>query len=167
MNPFRCLKKITEALFAVIAPSWGPVVLVCDALLVGLLSLSPSGLLHADSLMISEIMVQQGVSILFDEDRDAPDWIEIYNAAEEPHDLQGWSLSDEEGQARKWVFPEMVLKPKSFLVVFASGKDCRDAGKALHTNFKLSSQGEFLGLFSPDGDLASGFSPEYPKLSEG
>ena len=167
VNPFRCLKKITEALFAVIAPSWGPAVLLCDALLVGLLSLSPSGLLHADSLMISEIMIQQGVSILFDEDHDAPDWIEIYNAAEEPHDLQGWSLSDEEGQARKWVFPEMVLKPKSFLVVFASGKDCRDAGKILHTNFKLSSRGEFLGLFSPDGDLVSGFSPKYPKLSEG
>lgn len=167
VNPLRFLKKITKTLFAILVSSWGSAVLSCNALLVGLLSLSSSGLLHADSLMISEIMAQQGVSVLFDEDHDAPDWIEIYNAAEEPYDLQDWSLSDEEEQARKWVFPEIVLKPKSFLVVFASGKDCRDAGKALHTNFKLSSRGEFLGLFSPDGDLVSGFSPKYPKLSEG
>ena len=128
--------------------------------------LFPTSLL-ADSLVISEIMVQQGVSTVIDEDQDAPDWIEIYNAGEETQDLQGWALSDEEEQSGKWVFPEIVLEPKSFLLVFASGKDCRDIGKSLHTNFKLSSRGEFLGLFSPEGDLVSGFSPEYPELSLG
>ena len=125
------------------------------------------GLLLADSLVISEIMVQQGVNVVFDEDQDAPDWIEIYNSSENRQELQGWSLSDELDRPRKWLFPDIELEPKAFLIIFASGKDCRDAGQVLHTNFRLSSEGEFLGLFSPDGALESGFHPEYPKLSEG
>ena len=124
-------------------------------------------LLNAESLVISEIMVQQGVNAVVDEDLDASDWIEIYNSSDDPADLEGWSLSDEIEQPRKWVFPNIVLEPRAFLIVFASGKDCRDLDQVLHTNFRLSSKGEFLGLFSPEGDLAGGFHPEYPKLSEG
>ncbi len=120
-----------------------------------------------ESLVISEIMVQQGVSALQDEDQDAPDWIEIYNASGEAQDLTGWSLSDDTKLPRKWTFPSITLGSKSFLLVFASGKNCRDSDQPLHTNFKLSSNGEFLGLFSPEGALISGFHPEYPKLNEG
>ena len=50
----------------------------------------------------------------------------------------------------------------SLRTVFASGKDFREPGQALHTNFKLNTSGEFLGLFDADGVLQSGFEPNTP-----
>ncbi len=57
----------------------------------------------------------------------------------------------------------MILEADAYLVVFASGKDRRDPAGELHTNFKLSGSGEYLGLVRPDGiTVASEFAPTYP-----
>ena len=121
----------------------------------------------AASLVISEIMVQQGVHAFVDEDNDASDWVEIYNASNDTLSLLNWSLSDDAEEPRKWVFPDVDLFSGQFLVVFASGKDYRDPKQPLHTNFRLSSGGEELGLYDPDSQFVSGFSDEYPKQLEG
>ncbi len=86
-----------------------------------------------------------------DEEGELQDWIELQNRSAVTVDLAGWSLSDDERNPGKWVFPPRSLGPGGFLVVFASGKDRKPAGtNALHTNFKLGSDGEFLGLFAPE-----------------
>jgi hypothetical protein len=98
---------------------------------------------------------------LRDEDGDEQDWIELYNGSSNAVDLAGWSLSDDEDEPGRWVFPSRLLAPGQYLVVFASGKDRKTpvGTNLFHTSFKLSSDREFLGLFTPDSprQLAAGF----------
>ncbi len=87
--------------------------------------------------MITEIMVQQAERSFLDEDKDAADWIEIYNPLSEQVSLEGWSLSDDPDVPQKWVFPKLSMGPGALRTVFASGKDFREPGQALHTNFQV------------------------------
>src|SRR5216110_627154 len=49
------------------------------------------------------------------------------------------------------------------MVIFASGKDRRVPVRPLHTNFKLSRDGDYLALIEPDGStVATAFAPQYP-----
>lgn len=73
------------------------------------------------TLVINEIMGSN--SRIFDEDGDAPDWVEIYNPTGRAIDLEGYGLSDKPGNLKRWVFPERAIGPGEHLVVFASGKD--------------------------------------------
>ncbi len=86
-----------------------------------------------------------------DEDGEASDWIELANPSPHPVNLAGWSLSDDAGNATKWRFPARTLGPAGRMLVFASGKDRREAGRPLHTNFKLAADGGVLWLTPPDG----------------
>lgn len=100
---------------------------------------------------------------LRDRDNDEEDWLEIYNAGPDTVSLLGWSLTDDDGDPQQWVFPDVDLAPESFLIVFASDKTSSPG--ELHTNFKLSKGGEYLGLFNPEGDVVSEFTPEFPAQS--
>lgn len=97
---------------------------------------------------------------------DDSDWIEIYNAGDVPIDLQGYHLTDNLSSPTKWSFTQStVLDAKEYLVVFASGDDTIDPAGYWHTNFKLSSGGEYVGLASPTGSILSDFGlglDEYP-----
>ena len=97
-----------------------------------------------------------------DEDGDSSDWIEVYNPGPDPVNLDGWSLSDQPTHIAKWRFPVMTLPAAQYLVVFASEKYRTDPARPLHTNFKLSGEGEFLGLADPQGNIVSSFSPVFP-----
>ena len=132
-------------------------------LVVVLFVLGPSSLLFAqDSFQISEFMASNQTG-LHDEDRDQPDWIEIYNAGSSAASLDGWYLTDSHNHLTKWKFPAVTLESDAYLVVFASGKDRRDPSGELHTNFRLSAAGEYLGLVRPDGvTIASEYAPAYP-----
>ena len=115
-----------------------------------------------EQIRINEFMAVNDIG-LDDEDRDESDWIEIYNPSTETVDLQGWYLTDDANDLRQWAFPEMMLWPDAYLVVFASGKNRTDPLGTLHTNFKLKGSGEYLGLVHPDGQtVVSEFSPYYP-----
>ena len=115
-----------------------------------------------DGPIISEIVASNS-SGLADADGDHPDWIEIYNPTAETIDLAGWTLTDDPEVPDQWKFPETLLQAGAFLVVFASGKDRAVAGQELHTNFKLSTDGEYLGLYKPDESVADEFSPAFPQ----
>lgn len=103
--------------------------------------------LLAANLMITEFMASnQGT--LDDGDGNSTDWIEIHNAGDEAIDLAGYRLTDDAEELNKWTFPSVNLEPGGYLVVFASGQDTAnyvDAAGKLHTNFKLSAAGEFVG----------------------
>src|SRR5947208_15073369 len=91
------------------------------------------------------------------------DWIEIYNPSGVAVNLDGWYLTDSAGNLTKWRFPGTNLAGGSFLVVFASGNDRRVPGARLHTSFRLSAGGEYLGLVKPDDvTIVSEFSPVFP-----
>lgn len=127
-------------------------------------------LFHLSSLIgwaapvISEFMASNETT-LADEDGDFMDWIEIYNPDDEEVDLGGYFLTDDALIPNRWQFPPTILGPGEWLVVFASGKD-RDVGE-LHTDFKLSAGGEYLGLVAPDGvTVVSDFGEQYPPQFE-
>lgn len=127
-------------------------------LLIGLLTFPPA---VWGQVLLSEFQAAN-VQTLRDEDGDAVDWIELYNAGGEGVDLAGWSLTDDVAAPRKWQFPATLLGPNQYLVVFASDKDRRVSGSPLHTNFKLTAGGEYLALVKADGTLATAFAPAYP-----
>lgn len=101
---------------------------------------------------------------LDDEDRDESDWIEIHNDGINPVSLDGWYLTDDIDNLTQWAFPDVTLAPDAYMIVFASGKDRRNPTTELHTNFRLSSSGEYLALVRPDGKtIVSEFFPWYAK----
>ena len=125
-------------------------------------SLEPRTLLAAAPI-ISEFQAINR-STLLDEDGEASDWIEIQNPSSETIELAGWYLTDDVTELTKWRFPARQLEPDGKLLVFASSKNRTDAGE-LHTNFRLSGDGEFLALVQPDGvtvvqDYGDAFPPQ-------
>jgi hypothetical protein len=111
---------------------------------------------------ISEFMAVND-SVLADENGDFSDWIEIYNPDASAVSLAGYHLTDDAANLVKWTFPAVTLNAGDYLVVFASNKDRVDPGSELHTNFRLSSGGEYLALIAPDGTtVTSDFAPVYP-----
>ncbi len=118
--------------------------------------------LNAQSLVISEFMASNQES-LSDEDGDYEDWIEISNQGTTAVNLGGWFLTDNAERLNKWAFPRIVLDPGAQLLVFASNKNRSDPARELHTNFKLTSQGEYLALVHPDGTtIEHHYSPAFP-----
>ena len=111
--------------------------------------------------LISEFMAQNNTA-LADDDGDRSDWIELFNPDADAWDLTDWSLTDDPAIPGKWSFPEVILRAKAYIVVFASGKDRGQLGAPLHTNFRLANRGEFLGLVNPDGEIVSSFGTSYP-----
>lgn len=99
---------------------------------------------------INEVMASNASGIR-DEDGDASDWIEIYNAGTTTVDMGGWHLSGKSKDLAEWTFPALLLPPNKYLIVWASGKDRTSVLASLHTNFKVSKSGGFLGLSLPDG----------------
>ena len=100
---------------------------------------------------------------LKDVDGDYSDWIEIHNPTPATINLGGWYLTDSVTNKTRWRFPATNLNTGAYLVVFASDKNRTNAGAQLHTNFKLSGPGEYLGLIMPDGaTVASEYAPLFP-----
>lgn len=98
-----------------------------------------------------------------DEDGAQSDWIEIKNTGNTPSDLAGFYLTDDPLNLTKWQFPPTAVSDGGLLLVFASDKDRALSGEELHTNFKLSSNGEYLALVEPDGiTIHDEFAPAYP-----
>src|SRR3954469_19887767 len=115
-----------------------------------------------ETVRISEFMANN-TSTLADENGEYSDWIEIQNTGVTPVDLGGWYLTDDSADLKKWQFPSTNVNAGGFLVVFASNKDRRIAGAPLHTNFRLSTGGEYLALVKPDGsNIVSQFAPTFP-----
>ncbi|MBT7983295.1 MAG: hypothetical protein HN584_12075 [Akkermansiaceae bacterium] len=99
-----------------------------------------------------------------DEDGDASDWIEIQNSGSKTLSTKGYYLTDNSNNLNKWNFPDQTIPSNGIIIVFASGKDRNIKGRELHTNFSLSSDGEFLALVGPKNvGIATEFSPAYPK----
>jgi len=94
------------------------------------------------------------------------DWIELYNAADVAVNLEGWSLTDNADITNKWIFPAVSIEPKGYLLVFAAGVDVVIPGENLQADFKLSSSGEYLGLFNETGTVVNEFAPEFPSQPE-
>lgn len=103
------------------------------------------------ALVINEYMPDNS-GFIQDEDFDSPDWIELFNGTAAAINLNGYYLTDNLAEKKKWRFPAVTLPAGGYLLVWASEKDRAIAGQPLHTNFKLDPDGEDLALIAPDGN---------------
>ena len=70
-------------------------------------------------LIISEFVTNNNGDLL-DEDGDPSDWIELLNTSETPISLEGYYLTDEEDNLKKWKLPNEVIPANDYFLVFAS-----------------------------------------------
>ena len=80
-----------------------------------------SPLLIFSQVHINEIM-SSNLNGITDEDGAYSDWIELFNNSGSQANLNGFHISDDPANMKKWTFPDIALDPYSYLVVFASGK---------------------------------------------
>ena len=103
--------------------------------------------ININKLVINELMTSNKGTITDGEGK-LYDYIELYNGSEKDIDLKNYGLSDE--AQVKWVFPDVTIKSKEYLLVYLSG----NTRSGLYANFKLKSDGgETLGLFKPNGKV--------------
>jgi hypothetical protein len=77
------------------------------------------------------------------------DWIEFYNTSNDTIDMSLMYLTDKKDNLNKWRFPQgFKITPKGYLLVWC---DEQSTQTGLHSNFKLSADGEFIGLSATDG----------------
>ena len=119
-------------------------------------TLEPRQLLAAD-VIINEFMAanQQTVNDGFGA---SSDWIELRNRGDAEADLSGHFLTDDPDNLNKWPIPEDTrIAPGDLLLVYASGFDAVDPDGAPHTNFQLSSGGDYIALVSDGFEVVSEF----------
>jgi len=103
-------------------------------------------------------------------DGENDDWFELYNAGNNPADLSAFTLTDTLADPAKFQIPVgTVIPPGGFLLVWADEEPDQTRPGQLHVNFKLSSNGEALALFAPDGSPVDRltFGPQSDNLSQG
>ena len=123
--------------------------------------------LVAQDILINEFMAANDTVYPDNADfDDYSDWIELHNASGAEVDLEGYYLTDDLTAPTKWAFPAGAsIEAGGFLVVRADGFDAGPGESFLrgyhpfgtdfitrryHTSFKLSSEGEAVGLFQSD-----------------
>ncbi|HQX04823.1 MAG TPA: CotH kinase family protein, partial [Flavobacterium sp.] len=106
----------------------------------------------SQNIVINEVLASN-TSTNMDEDASYQDWIELYNTGLSPINLQGYGLTDDSTVLFKWVFPNVTINPGSYLLIWASDKNRTNPNNPLHTNFKISGDGETISLTEPLGSV--------------
>ena len=108
---------------------------------VGLYSPSIVGQLYINEWMASNS------SVISDPDfDDTGDWIELFNDYNDPIDISGYYLTDNFGEPTKWTVPSgTTVNANSYLLIWADGKN-----DGTHASFKLTKDGEEIGLYDSD-----------------
>ena len=83
----------------------------------------------------------------------ASDWVEIYNSTGSAVNLAGYGLSNNPKNPAKWVFPDISIEPGEYLLLYATDSADKAQKKNLKLNFNISSTGEALFFFDPNGKL--------------
>jgi len=96
--------------------------------------------------VINEILPGNDISGT-DEFGENDDWVEIYNASDEAINLEGFFLSDNDGNETKYTFPNFELAADDVVLVWCDGQP--EQGP-FHADFRLSAAGEEVGLYNPD-----------------
>ncbi len=99
-------------------------------------------------VFINEVMSANAGAVVDDVDGTA-DWFELYNPGDAEVSLAGWTATDDLDTPDLAPLSDGLVVPAGgWLVLWADGDP--DAGAA-HLPFKLSSAGEAIGVFAPDG----------------
>lgn len=98
-------------------------------------------------VVINELVASNSGGIEDPDFNDTGDWIELYNNSSDAADLSGFYLTDNLGEFNKWQFPAgSEIEGNGHLLIWADG-----ANTGLHTSFKLTKDGEEVGLYDDQG----------------
>lgn len=100
-------------------------------------------------LALNEIMANNSFTVS-DQNGESDNWIELFNNTLYSIPLTGMYLSNEGGDMDKWTFPDAVIAPGAYFMIWADG-DTLQTG--VHTNFELSVSGGELWLSYTDGTV--------------
>ncbi|MEM6964468.1 MAG: CotH kinase family protein [Bacteroidota bacterium] len=93
-------------------------------------------------VVINEIMASNATTQA-DQDGEFDDWVELYNNTSSSINLNGYYLSDNANDLTKFQFPNVTIDGNSYLIIWV---DSDPLQQGLHTDFKLSANGEELIL---------------------
>ncbi len=100
------------------------------------------------TLVINELMADND-STFSDEFGEYDDWLEIYNPTDADVLLSGYHLTDDYADQLQWSLPDTSIPAGGYLVIWCDEDTLQGP---LHANFRLSADGEFIGLFGPAAD---------------
>lgn len=83
----------------------------------------------------------------------ASDWVELHNSTGSAVSLAGYGISNNPKNPAKWLFPDISIEPGEYLLLYATGSADKAQKKNLKLNFCISSTGEALFFFDPNGKL--------------
>ncbi len=112
-------------------------------------------------LVINEFMASNNSeSDINDPYGDYDDWLEIYNFGDIALDIGGMYLTDDLDDPTKWQIPEGYpaetnVPADGFILFWADGETYEGP---LHASFKLSADGEQIGLFADSNTMIDGIS---------
>ena len=106
------------------------------------------------AVIVTEVM-SKNVTFAVDSDGNYSDYIEIMNTSDAVVHMQGWHLTDDEGNLAAWTFPNISVDPSECLLIYCDGLDRHVDKDDLHASFKLSRKGTSVVLTTPNGQVAS------------
>ena len=122
--------------------------LLCATIVMYLFNPSMKG--AAASIVINEFMASNS-SIESDPQGHYDDWIELYNTDSVSVNIGGMYLTDNLLSPNEWQIPDSTIIPAGGYLLIWADDEMDDDG--LHAGFKLSGNGEEIGLFDVDGTL--------------
>lgn len=99
-------------------------------------------------LKINEVCASNQ-SCLSDPNGNYPDWVELYNAGEQPLDISGYGLSDGKKKPFKMTFPEDTIVPANGYLIVYCDSNAAAVENALYAPFSISASGETIYLTHP------------------
>ena len=102
-------------------------------------------------VVINEVQYRNKTT-LTDNFGENPDWIELYNNSNDALSLKGYKITDDIKLADLWTFPDTVIFPYNYIVVYASGRD-KNKMDGLHTGFKLKQMSDPVILLNSSGEI--------------
>ncbi len=105
--------------------------------------------LIAQNIFINEFMASNSTTITDPDYNNYADWIEIYNSGSTSINLKDYYITDNLSQPQKFkIQNDLIVNAGGYVLIWAD-----DANSGNHANFKLSADGESIGLFDPSVQL--------------
>ncbi|HDR68278.1 MAG TPA: hypothetical protein ENN61_04425, partial [Bacteroidaceae bacterium] len=123
---------------------------------------------NAITVVINELLAKNSGGIR-DEAGDDDDWFELLNYGDEPVNLNTLWFTDNKSKPCKWRIlsdEPVLLNPGEYMIFWADDEPWEGFN---HTTFKLSGDGEYLGIYSGDLNVVdeSFFGVQSPNVSYG
>ena len=120
---------------------------------------------YAQTIVINEILASNS-NVNTDPDyNEYGDWVELYNSTNNDININGYYITDDKTNTTKYKFTTNIIIPaKGYKLIWTD-----DHNTGIHTNFKLSASGEFIGLYNTSLQVIDSltFPVQQPNISYG